>query len=304
MALSLFIIKKWALSFIGRSPLNCNQDEGKIYSKETVAGYYNNLTEKVTKFGCPGGQLPMSQVDGKNKLYFSIAIFQYGLAAYDLYLMNNDVSMLEKVKASADWALKEQQANGGWKTFTFYNDRPDQLYSAMAQGEGISLLIRAYIAFKNEEYLNAAEKAKIFMLKPISEGGTTEYGDGVYLYEYLNAPLVLNGWIFSAWGLFDYAKFFRDDEVMTIWHKTVESIVNKLPNYDHGDWSLYHDDGKSLANPFYHKLHIAQLNVMHDLTGIEAFSDYSLLFQKYQKNPWYRIKTFLTKIVVKIREKR
>lgn len=301
MALSFYIVKKWTLSVFGRSSFNCNQDEGKAYSKETVAGYYNNLTEKITKFGCPGNELPLSQVDGNTKIYFSIAIFQYGLAAYDLYLLNKDLAMLDKLKAVAEWALEEQQEDGGWKTFTY--KRPDQLYSAMAQGEGISMLIRAYLAFKDERYLNAAKKAKTFMLKPISDGGTTVYDNGIYLYEYLNAPLVLNGWIFSAWGLYDYAKFFHDAEVKKIWEKTVATIAKKLPDYDHGDWSLYSDNGKSLANPFYHKLHIAQLNVMYDLTGISAFKKYSNLFSKYQENPWYRYKNFLKKVIVKIREK-
>lgn len=301
MALSLYIVKKWSLSLFGRSSFNCNQDEGKVYSKETVAGYYNNLTEKIVKFGCPGNELPFSQIDGNTRIHFSIAIFQYGLAAYDLYLINKDFAMLDKLKAVAEWAVNEQQEDGGWKTFTY--KRPDQLYSAMAQGEGISMLIRAYLVLKDERFLDAAKKAKDFMLKPVNEGGTTVYDDGVYLYEYLNAPLVLNGWIFSAWGLYDYAKFFRDKEVWDLWNRTVDSMVKRLPCYDHGDWSLYNDNGRSLANPFYHRLHIAQLNVMYDLTGIQAFKEYSDLFVRYQKNPWLRLKNFIKKVIVKIKEK-
>jgi hypothetical protein len=174
----------------------------------------------------------------------------------------------------------------------------------MAQGEAISMLIRAYQVFKDSRYLDIITKAKDFMLKPVEEGGTTVYIESKpYFYEYINEPLVLNGWIFSAWGLYDYAKFFNDDNVMMIWQKTVDAMAEKLPEYDHRDWSLYSDNGRSLANPFYHKLHIAQLNVMYDLTGKEEFLKYSKIFQSYQANIWYRVKTFIKKIIVKIKEK-
>ena len=302
MALTVYIVKKWALTFIGKNSFNCNQDEGKCYSKDGIAGYYNNLTEKITKFGLPGDQLPKTQINGKICKEFSIDIFQYGIAAYDLYLMTQKIQYLDKLKASAEWALAKQQADGGWDAFS--HKKPDCPQSAMAQGEAISMLIRAYLAFKNERYLKAAQKAKDFMLKPVNKGGTTVYQNGKpYFYEYINDPLVLNGWIFSAWGLYDYAKFFKDDSVMMIWQKTLDAMAEKLPEYDHGDWSLYSDNGRSLANPFYHKLHIAQLNVMYDLSGKSEFKKYSEIFQRYQDNPWYKVKTFLKKVIVKIKEK-
>lgn len=302
MALTYYIVKKWALTFVGKNSFNCNQDEGKCYSKTEVKGYYNNLTEKITKFGLPGNQLPKTQISGSICKEFSIDIFQYGIAAYDLYLLTNDAQYLDKLNASAEWALAKQQADGGWDAFS--HKKPNCPQSAMAQGEAISMLIRAYQENEDERYLAAIHKAKNFMLRPVEEGGTTVYKNGKpYFYEYINDPLVLNGWIFSAWGLYDYAKFFKDEGVMNVWNSTVDAMVEKLHEYDNGDWSFYSDNGRSLANPFYHKLHIAQLNVMYDLTGKEEFKKYSEIFQRYQANPWYRVKTFIKKVVVKIKEK-
>lgn len=302
MALTVYIVKKWALTLIGKNSFNCNQDEGKCYSKDEVKGYYNNLTEKITKFGIPGNQLPKTQINGKIYKDFSIDIFQYGIAAYDLFLLTCDIQYLDKLKASAEWAIEKQDANGGWDAFS--HKKPDCPQSAMAQGEAISMLIRAYQAFKDERYLASAILAKDFMLKSVEEGGTTIYQEGKpYFYEYINNPLVLNGWIFSAWGVYDYAKFFKDNNVLKVWQSTVDAMAEKLHEYDNGDWSLYNDNGIALANPFYHKLHIAQLNVMYDLTGKEEFLKYSKIFQRYQDNLWYRIRTFLKKVVVKIKEK-
>lgn len=43
------------------------------------------------------------------------------------------------------------------------------------------------------------------MLKPINHGGTSIYeGDDLLFAEYTHLPVVLNGWIFAWWGLYDY----------------------------------------------------------------------------------------------------
>jgi len=66
-------------------------------------------------------------------------------------------------------------------------------------------------------FIHAIHKAKDFMLKPISEGGTTEYaGDDVIFYEDTDTPVILNGWIFSLWGLYDYYKHFKDEDTNII----------------------------------------------------------------------------------------
>ena len=166
----------------GKSVYHVCQDEGKIYAKDSVEGYYNNLTEKVTRFEIQG-DVPATIIDSGKTVYFCIAIFQYGLGAYDLYLMNGDESMLKKVLSCADWAVKNQQENGAWVAFDFENT--DAPYSSMAQGEGISLLLRAYKATNDMKYVNAAKKAKQFMLLDIDMGGTTKYEDGnICFYEY------------------------------------------------------------------------------------------------------------------------
>ena len=300
MALSIYVVKKWIGILLGKSVFTVNQDEGKVYSKTDLAGYYNNLTEKITRFGLPGNEIPKRHVAEGMTIEFSIEIFQYGLAAYDLYLMTNDACYLDKMKACADWALKNIDEKGRWATFPY--KKPNQLYSSMAQGEGLSLLTRAYKVWGDLAYADAAKKAKEFMLIPVENGGTTVYENGnIYFYEYLHEDQVLNGWIFSAWGILDYAKCFNDKEAWDQWNNTVNAMAQKLPMYDKGFWSSY-TDAQKLANPFYHKLHIAQLNVMYDLTGIEAFKKYFEIFSRYQNNWFYRKIAFLLKFIQKVLE--
>ena len=119
MAINKFKIKKWFNMIRGKSVYHVLQDEGKLYDKKGIKGYYNNLTEKVLRFGLEGEGIPKTRVDSGKELYFSIAIFQYGLGAYDLYLLNSDEAMLRKAIACADWAIENQQENGAWDAFSF-----------------------------------------------------------------------------------------------------------------------------------------------------------------------------------------
>lgn len=300
MGVNVQKIKKWTKMLLGNSSYHVNQSEGLIYSKSEVAGYYNNLTEKVTRFGLNGNEIPKTVVDSGEELYFSIAIFQYGLAAYDLFLLNNESEMLGKTIACADWAVKNQQEDGSWVTFLYENK--EHPYSSMAQGEGISLLLRAYQVSNNEEYILAAKKAFEFMILPKENGGTTEYNeDDVYFYECTEEPLILNGWIFSIWGVMDYYKFFKDENAKKLLNATLMTLEKRLPDFDVGYWSKY-EDGKRICSPFYHKLHIAQLKVMYDLFGDQIYKEYADKWEKYQNSFWKPKRAFVKKAVQKIIE--
>ena len=300
MGISLYKIKKWYQILTGKSIHTVNQGLGTCYSKTEVAGYYNDLTEKVTRDD-PGILVPEYFVDTGERIQFSIGIFQYGLGAYDLFLSRQEEEYKDKVLACADWAADNQQEDGGWKTFTYKT--PEHPYSSMAQGEGISLLLRAHCITKDEKYLEAAHRALAFMLKPISDGGTTAYcGEDVYFYEYTHSPLVLNGWFFSLWGVYDYWKYTGDAKAEEILNATLRTLKKKLPAYSLKYWSKY-DDGKRIASPFYHKLHIAQLTAMYDLFGDSIYQEYAQMWTSYQNSFWKPKRALITKALQKILER-
>lgn len=299
MSISLYKIKKWHKMLRGKSISHVNQGIGTCYSKTSVAGYYNDLTEKVLRDD-PDILVPQYYVDTGEQIYFSIGIFQYGLAAYDLYLKSNMEMYKEKLLACADWAVSNQQDDGGWVTFSY--ESPEHPYSSMAQGEGISMLIRAHIVTHDEKYICAAGKAKDFMLKSVSDGGTTEYENSdVVFYEVTYNPVILNGWIFSLWGLYDYCKYTNDDNAKEMLKATLNSLKKKLPEFDIKYWSKY-DSDKRICSPFYHKLHIALLTTMYDLFGDEIYKEYAQKWEMYRKSFWKPKKAFIKKGFQKIRE--
>ena len=174
----------------------------------------------------------------------------------------------------------------------------------MAQGEGASLLIRGYKETGNQRFLDAARTALDFMLVPVEEGGTTLYeGDGVILLEYTHLPAVMNGWIFAWWGLYDFVLATGDKGS---YRKSMEDSLNaleqKMKSFTTSYWSNY-DLGGRLAGPFYHHLHIAQMQAMWKLTGHAVFQDYADRWTKFEGKRLNRFRAFCVKAIQKIKEK-
>ncbi len=301
MSISWYNVKKWTRMITGKSLLHVQQNIGTCFSSVDIKGYYNDLTRKVTqdRILLNALQLPVNYTEHGKAVYFPVQIFQYGLGAYDLYLQTREQRFLDRFNLCVSWAIAHQLPNGAWDNFSFVY--PQAPYGAMCQGEGASLLLRAYIFHKNPEYLQAAKQAIDFMLLPLNEGGTTLYKDNaVILQEYTHLPTVLNGFIFAWFGLVDISVV--DKTYLDIKEKSLQTLMQLLPQFDNGYWSLYSLD-KKMASPFYHNLHIAQLQALYCLTGQEIFNIYANCWKKYQKNPFYKGRAFVKKAWQKIREK-
>lgn len=284
---------------MGASVLHMEQGKGKFYSKDLIRGYYSDLRHKVQGHVDKDG-IPYNITNYGERIYFCIAIFQYGLGSYDLYLETHNTMYLEKLKKMAEWAIKNQNLSGGWEAFAFSSEF--HLYSSMAQSEGASLLLRAFQEFKSKEYLVAAKKAIDFMLVPIESGGTAEYqGKALTLKEYTDKPLVLNGWIFSIWGLYELTLIETDKNYQKQLQKTLNTLEELIPSFDNKYWSNY-DLGKNMASPFYHNLHIAQLEVMYELFPREVFKKYAKLWENYMIKKSNRYRAIIKKGIQKLKD--
>lgn len=287
----------------GQSMFHVNQEIGKCFSVSELKGYYNDLTEKVARQPelLDSNQLPLHPTAKKTLVTFPVAIFQYGLGAYDLYLQTNDKKYLQKFRQCLDWTISHQEPSGAWNNFFF--SYPDHPYGAMAQGEGASLLLRGYQELGDKRFLTAAQSAIDFMLKPIEEGGTCTYEEGLpILLEYTHLPTVMNGWIFAWWGIYDYVTVTDDNGTYKIMlDKSLLAIEQRMPQFTTGYWSKY-DLKKRIASPFYHHLHIAQMQAMYQLTGHQIFNDYGQRWQRYERSRLCKSGAFCVKVWQKIWE--
>ena len=304
MALTLYNIKKWYRMLRGKSSFHVHQDIGKYFLKGHIRGYYNNLTEKVCmeQHWVDTLDIPTILQPHRATIIFPVAVFQYNLGLYDLFLQTAQEKYLKKFMQLADWSIASQDESGRWNNF--FHVYPNNPYSAMAQGEGASFLIRAYLQTSDEKYIDAAKKAIDFMLKPVEEGGTTLYAENdIFFKEYTHLPVVLNGWIFAWWGLYDYSLIAKDcGSYSQILQQSCETIIRYLPLFNTRYWSKY-DLSNRLTSPFYHRLHIAQMQAMFQLTDIAIFDEYANLWTRQLDNPINKWRAFFVKASQKILEK-
>lgn len=298
MGISIYNIKRWGRMLTGKSIYHVEQNIGKAFEPGRLGGYFNDMTQKVLlgNNNLDDKGIPFLEHSNGSHIQMPTMIFQYGLGAYDLWVIKKERQYLDKAILCADWAIEHQETNGAWNTFFYIY--PDAPYSAMPQGEATSLLLRVYNETSDERYIESAKRAVSFMLTDVKDGGVANYSNGeLKLLEYTHLPLVMNGWIFALFGIYDYSLITGEyKEQLDL---TVESLENKLPAFDCGYWSMY-DEGGKISSPFYHNLHIAQLQALYEVTGIDAFNEYALKFMKYQSKGINRKRAFVHKAMQKI----
>ena len=282
--------------------------------------YYMLFAEKANYAGVYD-EAGIPQLDYRGQIgrqYNPIAIAQYGLGNYNLFHRTTDAARRNKFLRVADWLVQHLDPNPqGLAVWNHYFDWEyrDTLrapwYSALAQGQGISVLVRAHMLShkesKNSLYLDAAQRALASFFRPVTAGGvafTDEHGD-IWFEEYVVSPPthILNGFIWAAWGVYDYFLATRDSQAQDLFARAVQTLARNLDRYDLGFWSLYEQSGTRLpmvASPFYHQLHIVQLRVMHRLTGEDKFLRVADRWESYGRSRSKRTRALCYKSAFKL----
>jgi heparosan-N-sulfate-glucuronate 5-epimerase len=291
--------------------------ELNINSRAAELGeYYMLFTNKADYAGHHDASgIPMLDYHGRIGLQYNpIAIAQWGLGNYNLYCRTQGAGRKQKFLAASNWLCSHLEPNRfGLRVWNHYFDWEYRTalrspwYSGLAQGQGVSLLVRAWQATGVQAYLDAAQRAFAAFSKATSEGGvafTDEHGD-VWFEEYVVSPPthILNGFIWAAWGVYDYFLATKEVSAQHLFEQAVRTLRANLGRYDSGFWSLYEQSGTRLpmvASPFYHRLHIVQLRVMHKLTGDAIFAQYAELWAGYAQSQIKRTRALCYKSVFKL----
>ena len=259
--------------------------------------------------------IPMLNYHGSIGLQYNpIAISQYALGNYNLFLDSGSKKRLKNFISSANWLAGNLELNDHnvpvWNhhfNFEYKNTLLSPWYSGLAQGLGISVLIRAYKETGKKKYFDAYKDAWISMTKQIKDGGVIyiDSNGNYWIEEYIvNPPThILNGFIWSLWGVFDSWKIMKNDSAEELFNKCCKTLELNLMNYDNGYWSLY-EQSKSLlpmlSSPFYHKLHIVQLNLMFEMTSKDIYKKLSQSWEKYENSRKNRLRAIVGKSLFKI----
>ena len=278
--------------------------------------YYMLFAEKADYQGhYDSSGVPQLDYHGKIGLQYNpIAIAQYGLANYNLFRRSADPARRQKFFVSADWLVSRLEQNpqglAVWNHHFDWEYR-DTLrapwYSGLAQGQGISVLVRAHKESGDARYMDAAQRALACFHQPIEQGGVafTDKSGDLWFEEYIVSPPthILNGFIWATWGVYDYFLATKDASAQELFARAVRTMLHNLERYDLRFWSLYEQSGTRLpmvASPFYHQLHIVQLRGMYRLTGEDTFARVADRWESYTRSRSKRARALVYKSVFEL----
>ncbi len=141
-----------------------------------------------------------------------------------------------------------------WEYLFHFDGGTPPWTSGLSQGTGLQLLARGYQRLKSPEYLTAAQQALgVFQTAP-PHGVLVPTSAGAMYAEYSYAPTdkILNGFIQSLVGIYDYTTITKDPLGLKLFEAGDAEARVEVPKYDTGAWSKYDQYGESDLN--YHEL--------------------------------------------------
>jgi len=287
----------------GQSHLNFWHDTAELNPHAPVNSlgeYYMTFARKAEFNGhYDAGGVPMLNYHGSiGSQYNPIAIAQWGLGNFNLFRRTGSSRSGRKFLLASDWLCNNLEPNSHrvpvWNhnfDWDYRQTLKAPWYSGLAQGQGISLLVRAHHETGDSRYMEAATLAFRSFLSSTDDGGVTftDHHGNLWFEEYLVSPPthILNGFMWAAWGVYDYFLATGSTEAIRLFANAVQTLRANLHRYDLGFWSLYEQSGMRLpmiASPFYHKLHITQLRVMHKITQEQVFMEYADRWESHSRS--------------------
>jgi hypothetical protein len=174
-----------------------------------------------------------------------------------------------------------------WEYYFSFDGGAPPWTSAMSQGTALQALTQAWEASGDYRYLNLARRSlPIFSHgPPVGVSVGTRLGRRYLLYSF--APdrrvAVINGFLQTLIGLFDYAKATGDPRGWRLFRSGDAEARAELPRYDTGSWSLYQPG--VLDTRDYHTLVTGFLQQLCSRTQARIYCVTARHFERYLKHP-------------------
>jgi len=224
------------------------KDEPYFYGRMGAAGFHETFLNAEGWHQVPSG------------------VASYGLANYNVYLKTHDPAARRAFLKCADWFM--QDGSGWWRHDFDLGPMKAPWYSCLAQGLGISLLVRAYRDTNLNDYIDQAKRAGELFVLSVEDGGVlSELSDGSsFLEEYpCKAPKhVLNGFLSALIGIHDLTRTVKNSPLEPHLNRFVDALEANTALWDAGKWSTYDADVykgvfRNYSTVSYHRLHSSQL---------------------------------------------
>lgn len=228
-------------------------------------------------------------------------IAQDALANWNAYIACGNHEYRQRFLAQADWLLDRAVllSNGvaGWPISWYIGGIARPCLSALAQGNAIAVLVRAYRVTGKDAFLQTAQQAvRAFALDILDGGVSASIGDdGMFFEEVAIYPAAhaLNTHILALFGLYDYLALTHDDKVELLIQRGINTLHMLLDEFDTGYWTrcdLLHRD---LASRFTHSSHVALIQALASYSGCEHCAALAARWAGYQHHPGCRLRYLL-----------
>lgn len=229
-----------------------------------------------------------------------VAYAQYGISALLEYQRTGNAVWLNRAIRHGDRLIETRVDRSGayWFPYRFpwtYDNRTLRTpwYSAMAQGQALSLFVRLGTATGDAKWSTAA--AATWKSFPQAYSATLPWSSmatdrHLYFEEYAgNQPplMVLNGHLFAMFGLYDYWRVTGDPEVGRYVDGGATTVVDRMMPMIRkpGDVSYYcvvfaYCQRSYWQNQNYHPIHSWQLDTTARITGDTRFTAWADLLRK------------------------
>ena len=227
--------------------------------------------------------------------YNPTTVAQWGLGAYAR-------AEFETARKASDWLIQNQSANGGFP-LTFDHAIPGGYsvtapwYSAISQGNAISLLVRMWKVDRNPSYLRSAKRALRLLAVPVAAGGLQGELNGGIWFEMVADPRypnhIFNGSVFALLGVHDLAVIGDDAEAQALWRAGEASLRANLSAFTvrapfHPDappglpdrWALYDlqvNGFPAVPNYIGESYMLVQCELMDEMARRTHYQDYAQL---------------------------
>jgi D-glucuronyl C5-epimerase-like protein len=186
--------------------------------------------------------------------------------------------------------LAAQRAGGvAWEYyFAFGGGRPPWV-SGLAEGTAVQALSRAATRLNREADVLPVAKQALAVFRARTPTGVrvpAEKGDHYAIYSFAPSLRVLNGFIQSLIGLYDYARLSKDPEGTQLFQAAEPEARHETPQYDTGAWSLYSRGSSTHESSLsYHDLLQGFLANLCDRTGTAVYCTTAEHFETYKTVP-------------------
>ena len=175
-----------------------------------------------------------------------------------------------------------------WEYFFAFGGGSPPWMSGMAQATAVQALGRASQLLNRPSYLAQARKAlPAFSATPRAGGVKARgfRGGRHYLqYSFASRLWIMNAFLQSVIGLYDYAKITGDQRADGLWRAAEPEAQREVPSFDTGDWSLYSYRGPE-SDQDYHELLREFLASMCSRLRTPVYCDTARRFRAYQTEP-------------------